>query len=149
MASPNPGLLAALLKTGRLSGVLRWKVNLTAETLKSEANIANWSSYYLNLSEAETLTDCFSLISAELNLPRLTLENFVQNLVTKAQQQKISAEQKVVLALSGWQEFEKNSSADAQNFVSMLDEVAEKLPGLVLVVDGKGEFPEIAQLTSA
>lgn len=149
MASPNPGLLAALLKTGRLTGVLRWKVNLTNEHLKIEANIAKWIGYFLNLSDSKSLEDCFALISTEFDLPKLNLANFVQLISEKFQQQKNTGDQKILLAISGWQELVKNSSTDAQSFVSLLEEIAENLPGLVLFVDSKGEYPDIALLTSA
>lgn len=149
MASPNPGLLAALLKTGRLAGVLRWKVNLTKENLITEANISKWFGYFLDLSNTKSLDDCFALISVEFNLPRLNLSNFVQVVTEKFQQQKNTVDQKVLLALSGWQALVKNNSTDAQSFVSLLEEIAENLSGLVLFVDSKGEYPEIALLTSA
>ena len=149
MASPNPGLLAALLNTGRLTGVLRWKVNLTNENLKIEANIAKWIGYFLNLSDSKSLEDCFALISTEFELPKLNLANFVQLISEKFQQQKNTGDQKILLAISGWQELVKNSSTDAQSFVSLLEEIAENLPGLVLFVDSKGEYPDIALLTSA
>lgn len=149
MASPNPGLLAALLKTGRLAGVLRWKVNLTKQNLITEANISKWFGYFLDLSNTKSLDDCFALISVEFNLPTLNLSNFVQVVTEKFQQQKITNEQKVLLALSGWQELVKNNSTDAQSLIYLLEEIAKDLPGLVLVVDSKGEYPEIALLTSA
>ena len=98
MASPNPGLLAALLKTGRLTGVLRWKVNLTNENLKIEANIAKWIGYFLNLSDTKSLEDCFALISTEFDLPKLNLANFVQLISEKFQQQKNTGDQKILLA---------------------------------------------------
>ena len=84
-----------------------------------------------------------------MNLPKLNLVNFVQLVSEKLQQQKNTDEQKVLLVLSGWQELVKSNLTDAQSFVSLLDDIVQYLPGLALFVDSKGEYPEIALLTSA
>jgi len=144
MASPNPGLLAALLKSGRLSGVLRWKVTVTAEIVATEAGLSKFSGYFLDTTGAKSFADFFSLASNQLGLPNLDLSNFessLKNLVVN--------ESGGFIAWSGWQDLVKENDADALVIAGIFELVTSTWPGVVLAVDPVGKFTDLAELVSA
>ncbi len=149
MASPNLGLLAALLKTGRLTGVVRWKVNMTQESLKVEAQIANYSCVYLDTSAATDLDQTISSLGKQLEEPDLSQENLADRLVHFGAKLKTANPTSILMAWSGWQELVKNDLAGAKFIVEIFEQTAAQWPGAILVIDSKGDFPDLAVLTSA
>lgn len=149
MASPNPGLLAALLKTGRLTGVVRWKVNLSQEALKVEAEIANYSYFFLVTNGIEDLTETISSLGNQLGLVELTRENLVSKLLEFGTTANNSNQKSILVAWSGWQDLVRNDLAGATLVIDALEQAAENWPGAVLVIDSQGNFPDLAVLTSA
>lgn len=149
MASPNPGLLAALLKTGRLTGVVRWKVNLSQEALKVEAEIANYSYFFLVTNGLEDLTETISSLGNQLGLVDLTRENLVTKLLEFGTTANNSSQKSLLVAWSGWQDLVRNDLVGATLVIDALEQAAENWPGAVLVIDSHGNFPDLAVLTSA
>lgn len=144
MASPNPGLLSALLKSGRLTGVLRWKVDLAEDQIKIEANLSGRSGFLLNTSGAKSLSDFFAMAAKQLNLPSSDLTNFETNLVTL-----INSGSEIFIAWSGWQDLVGQSKADGQSIIDIFESFTEKNSTLVLVIDRSGKFDGLSELVSA
>ena len=147
MVSPNPGLLAALLKTGRLSGVLRWKVVLTPETLASECDSAGWRSLTLDTQGARELAELLQISATELGLaPGAgdTLSSWEQAL-SSALTQSVP----VCVTWVGWQDVIGANPVDAQVIVGVFDDILKSHRGLVLIAGHQGNFPNIDELALA
>ena len=149
MASPNLGLLAALLKTGRLTGVVRWKVNMSQESLKIEAQIANYSYFYLITNGACDLTETISSVGKQLDIADLSQENLTTKFLEFGAKMKNSNSTPILLVWSGWQELLRNDLVGANLIVNAFEQATEEWPGAVLVIDSQGNFPDLAVLTSA
>lgn len=149
LASPNPGLLAALLKTGRLIGVVRWKVNLSDEAAQVEASISNWSYFYLDTHGAKTVQDCVNLFATQLKISDLTLFNLAEKLVSLNSQIQLSNAKNIFLVWTGWQDVVANDLAEINLLQESFEHASQQWPGVVLIVDSKGQFPNVAELTSA
>ena len=147
MVSPNPGLLAALLKTGRLTGVLRWKVILADETVSQECASAGWRSAILNTQGAKSLEEFLEISVTELGLSgeaRDTIANWEQ-----AMSGHIVQDVPVCITWLGWQDLVENSRADAAIVVGMFEDILKAQPGLVLISGPQGNFPEVDELALA
>lgn len=140
---PNPGLLAALLKTGRLTGLLRWKVDVTGEEVAVEQAASGFKAFQLDTTGVRNLNDFFAVTATQLNLASCDLTNFVSNLRTLANAPG------VFVTWSGWETFVKENFEDAFAVAQMFDEAAQDWPGVVLVVGKNGKFKDLAELTSA
>ena len=149
MTSPNPGLLAALLKTGRLTGVMRWKVNLSESAAKDEAQIAKWRCHYFDSAGAKTIEDCLAKFSNEPKLAGISLSNLSESFTNLFQENQIEIPSKVLVVWSGWQDLIEADSSQARIISDCLEQVLQDNSGLVLVVDSQGKFPDLDQLTSA
>lgn len=144
MVSPNPGLLGALLNSGHLSGLIRWKVSLTKESIQSESSIARRAGYFLDSTSVKSLEDFLTLTGNQISQKNLNLTNLEQVLLDLP-----VGENGAVLAWSGWQEFLKESPTEAKGIASIFEAVANQANWVFLVVDPKGDFPDLAQLASA
>ena len=71
MAAPIPGLLAAMLKAERLSGVLRWKVNFTAQVISGEAGLAGWDHVWLDTKAVKSEQDFVDVAANQIAKPEL------------------------------------------------------------------------------
>jgi len=144
MASPNPGLLAALLKTGRLTGVLRWKVTVTPEVVATESGLSKFSGYFVDTSGATTIKDFLGLVGNQLGIIDLNLSNFESKLKTLT-----VTESGGFIAWSGWQELVKENIDDAIVAVELFQTVCANWPGVVLAVDPVGKFAGLDELVAA
>lgn len=144
MASPNPGLLSALLKSGRLTGVLRWKVDLTKAQVEVEANLSGRTGYLLDTTGAKSLSDFFALAQNQLNLAETDLTNFENNLAGLT-----SMKSEIFIVWTGWQDLVSQNKSDGQALVDVFESFTETNSTLVLVVDRAGKFDGISELVSA
>ena len=147
MVSPNPGLLAALLKTGRLGGVLRWKVVLSPETVTLECDSAGWRSLAIDTHGARELTELLQISATELGLAQeagTTLATWEQA-VTSALTQAIP----VCITWVGWQDIISANPDDAQVLVGVFEDIFKDHPGLVLIAGHQGNFPRVDELALA
>ena len=140
---PNPGLLAALLKTGRLTGALLWKVELSQDEIATEQSASGFKAIQLDTTGVTDLTDFFAVAAKQLNLPHCDLTNFESNLKT------LACEPGLFVVWSGWEKFVKENFDDANAVTQIFDEVSKTWPGVVLLVGKNGKFKDLAQLTSA
>ena len=137
---PNPGLLAALLKTGRLTGVLRWKVELTAEQVAVEQAASGFTAFQLDTTGVKSLTEFFAVCSKQFNGAATdfsSFESLLKNLNNGAS---------IFVIWSGWEDFAKENYDDALAIVNIFEEVAQTWPGTVLVVGKNGKFKDLAEL---
>lgn len=143
MASPNPGLMAALLKSGRLSGTVRWKMTISPENVATESAASGFTGYYLDTSGVKSLSEFFSVASNQLGLPNLDLTNF---------ESKLSAISKsdsgAFIAWSNWQDLVKEDPSGASGVADIFDQVATTWPGVVFIVDQTGKFDHVTELTA-
>ena len=144
MAAPIPGLLAAMLKAQRLSGVLRWKVNFTEQVISGEAELAGWNYIWLDTRAVTTDRELVDLAANQISSPEL-LDSAISDLVSALVPN--GSEQKTLIVWSNWQELVKADLTTAQNFAEQLDEACREKSAVVVVCDSVGQFPGIAELT--
>ena len=147
MVSPNPGLLAALLKTGRLTGVLRWKVVLVDDAVSQECAAAGWRSALLNTQGAKSLEEFLQISATELGLTveaRSSIAAWEQALVGQ-----IVQDVPVCITWLGWQDLIASNSADAAVVVNIFEDILKSQPGLVLISGPQGNFPQVDELALA
>jgi len=147
VVSPNPGLLAALLKTGKLNGLLRWKVVLADEAVRAECSAANWSSLVLDSSNVKTLEELIQISVAELAIA--TSANPTVSEWEKGLDLAFSGVQPTCLVWLGWQELVKHSKEDAAVAVAIFEDLLKSRDGVVLIVGHQGIFPNIDELALA
>jgi hypothetical protein len=147
VVSPNPGLLAALLKTGKLSGLLRWKVVLADEAVQGECSAANWRPLVLDSRNVRTLEELIQISVVELDIP--TSSNPTVSEWETALETLFSTEQPTCLVWLGWQELVKNAKDDAAVAVSIFEDLLKSRDGVVLIVGHQGTFPDIDELALA
>lgn len=143
MVSPNPGLMAALLKSGHLSGVVRWKVDLSNQIVATEISASGFAGYFLETSGAITLEQTFELFSNQLKFGKLSLTNFESQLKTL-----VPTQAGIFIAWSGWQDFVKTNPEDAAGVIDIFESACESWPGVVLVVDKVGKFQNLNELAA-
>ena len=147
MVSPNPGLLAAFLKTGRLNGVLRWKVLLDEDTVKQECLSAGWRSQLLDTHGAKTLTELLQVAVTELDLSRTASESITS--FEEALRVVMISDAPVCITWLGWQDIISSSPDDAGALVGMFEDILNSHPGLVLIAGHQGTFPRVDELALA
>ena len=147
MVSPNPGLLAALLKTGRLTGVLRWKVVLVDETVSQECAAAGWRSAVLNTQGAKSLDEFLQISASELGLPieaRSNISHWEKALVSQFVENV-----PVCITWLGWSDLIASSPSDAAVVVGIFEDILKEHSGLVLIAGPQGNFPQVDELALA
>jgi len=144
VAAPIPGLLAAMLKAQRLSGVLRWKVNFSEQVISGEAELAGWNYIWLDTRAVTTDRELVDLAANQISSPEL-LDSAISDLVSALVPN--GSEQKTLIVWSNWQELVKADLTTAQNFAEQLDEACREKSAVVIVCDSVGQFPGIAELT--
>ena len=145
VVAPNPGLLAAMLKAQRLTGVLRWKVNFTQAVIAAEAGLAGWDFIWLDSSGARSEQDFIDLVAQQILRPDLVgcdLAVIAHQLVGL---DGVTAS--YCIAWTGWQELVKSDSAAAQRIADELEDAGSEKTNVVLVCDSSGNFPGISELT--
>lgn len=145
VVAPNPGLLAAMLRAQRLSGVLRWKVNFTETVIAAEAGLAGWDYIWLDSSGARSEQDFIDLVAQQILHPELVgcdLATIAQELVSLG-----GATTSHCIAWSGWQELVKSDSSAAQRIADALEDAGNEKASVILVCDSGGNFPGISELT--
>lgn len=145
VVAPNPGLLAAMLKAQRLTGVLRWKVNFTEAVVAAEAGLAGWDYIWLDSSGARSEQDFIDLVAQQILRPDLVgcdLTTIAQELVGLD-----GVAENFCIAWSGWQELVKSDSSAAQRIADELEVAGNEKTNVVLVCDSSGNFPGISELT--
>ena len=145
VVAPNPGLLAAMLKAQRLTGVLRWKVNFTEAVVAAEAGLAGWDYIWLDSSGARSEQDFIDLVAQQILRPDLVgcdLTTIAQELVGLD-----GVAENYCIAWSGWQELVKSDSSAAQRIADELEDAGNEKTNVVLVCDSSGNFPGISELT--
>jgi len=147
VVSPNPGLLAALLKTGRLNGVLRWKVVLADDAVSQECASAGWRSLIMDTHGAKSLNDLLHVSVSELGLPAdahssvATWEQAISSLIAQ--------DTPVCITWVGWQDIVASSPAEATVLVDVFEDILRDHPGLVLIAGHQGKFPSVDELALA
>jgi hypothetical protein len=145
VVAPNPGLLAAMLKAQRLTGVLRWKVNFTEAVIAAEAGLAGWDFIWVDSSGAVSEQDFIDLVAQQLLRPDLVgcdISAIVEELLRRP-----AATTNLCIAWTGWQELVKADSSAAQRIADQLDEAGSEQANVVLVCDSTGNFLGISELT--
>lgn len=145
MVAPSPGLLAAMLKAQRLSGVLRWKVNFTEAVIAAEAGLAGWNYIWLDSSGARSEQDFIDLVARQILRPELVgcdLAAIAQELVSLT-----GVPENYCIAWTGWQELVKSDLIAAQRIADQLDDAGNEKTNVVLVCDSSGNFPGLSELT--
>ena len=145
MAAPNPGLLAAMLKADRLSGVMRWKVNFTESGFKGEANLAAWNGLWLDTSGVKSIQDFVDLAANQTSNPQLvghTLAELIEKMFSSD-----TSDDSMCVAWSGWQDLMKSAPAEALEIAEALELGCQELSAVVLVCDSVGSFPGISELS--
>lgn len=145
VVAPNPGLLAAMLKAQRLTGVLRWKVNFTEAVIAAETGLAGWDYIWLDSSGALSEQDFIDLVAQQLLRPDLVgcvLAVIAQELVGLD-----GVTSNFCIAWTGWQELVKSDSSAAQRIADELEEAGSERANVILVCDSSGNFPGISELT--
>lgn len=136
----NPGLLAALLKTGRLTGVLRWKVDFGKDEIAIEESASGFKAFSLDTSGVSELSEFFAVASKQLGVVATDFGSFESAL------RSLNNEQPIFIVWSGWEQFVKNNYEDAFGIANIFDDVAPNWPGAVLVVGKNGKFRDLAEL---
>lgn len=144
MAAPIPGLLAAMLKAERLSGVLRWKVNFTAQVISGEAGLAGWDHVWLDTKAVKSEQDFVDVAANQIAKPEL-LGKSVAELINILFASK--PETGICIAWTNWQELTKADMAAAEHIADLLDEACQGTAAVVIVCDSVGKFPGISELT--
>ena len=145
VVAPNPGLLAAMLKAQRLTGVLRWKVNFTEAVVAAEAGLAGWDYIWLDSSGARSEQDFIDLVAQQILRPELVgcdLTTIARELVGLD-----GVAENYCIAWSGWQELVKSDSSAAQRIADELEVAGNEKTSVILVCDSSGNFPGISELT--
>lgn len=144
VVSPNPGLLAALVRTGNLSGILRWKVNLNADVVQGEATQCGWTGTWIDTAQLSDTESVLNHFAQELNFPDYfdcttpALSEFMTDV--------LSAETKHFVVWSGWQDYVRANAEHAHEVAQALDFVGVQHNSPIFVVDSTGDFPDIAEL---
>jgi hypothetical protein len=144
---PNSGLLAALLKSDQLSGVLRWKVTLTKESLSQESAIVGWKNFWVDLSGLTKPEEVISELGRSLDLPDY-FDGSLEKL-SVLMPEVCDTETRAVLAISGWQEFVGKNSKSAADLAEALELGAEGSRIVVIVSDPSGNYPGLSELALA
>lgn len=145
MASPNPGLLAAMLKAQRLNGVVRWKVNFTESGFLGEVNLAGWRGTWIETSEVKSLQDFVDVAanqSANPNLIGATLAELIDT-VFSDQDSSVGT----CIAWTGWQDLLKSSPQVALEIAESFDSACQERQAVVMVCGSVGTFPAISELS--
>jgi len=145
VAAPNPGLLAAMLKADRLSGVMRWKVNFTESGFKGEANLAAWTGLWLDTSDVKSIQDFVDLAanqSSNQHLVGHTLAELIEKMFSSD-----TSDSSICVAWSGWQDLIKSDPAAALEIAEALELGCQERSAVVLVCDSVGSFPGISELS--
>ena len=145
MAAPNPGLLAAMLKADRLSGVMRWKVKFTESGFKGEANLAAWNGLWLDTSGVKSIQDFVDLAANQTANPQLvgrTLAELIEKMLSSD-----TSDDSMCVAWSGWQDLMKSAPAEALEIAEALELGCQERSAVVLVCDSVGSFPGISELS--
>ena len=145
VVAPNPGLLAAMLKAQRLTGVLRWKVNFTEAVVAAEAGLAGWNYIWLYSSGAKSEQDFIDLVAQQILRPDLVgcdLAAIAHELVGLD-----GVTPECCIAWTGWQELVKSDAGAAQRIAEELEAAGNEKTNVVLVCDSSGNFPGISELT--
>jgi len=144
VVSPNPGLLAAFVRTGNLSGILRWKVNLGADVVEIEAGQCGWRGLWIDTSAASDVEAVLTRFADQLNFPEYfdktptALGAFLGDV--------LGGEVKGFIVWSGWQELVRQDAVQAGVIAEVLDRVGLEHGCPIFVIDSSGDFPEIAEL---
>jgi hypothetical protein len=144
VATPNPGLLAAMLKAHRLSGVMRWRVNFTESGFKGETNLAGWDGLWLDTSHVKSTQDFVDVVAIQTsnsNFVGRTIEELIEKLVVAE-----DAVGGLCIAWSGWQDLLKASPQAAQDIADSFDLACQDISAVVLVCDTVGSFLGISEL---
>lgn len=147
MVSPNPGLLSALLRTGKLSGLLRWKVTLGEDQIGSETKSAGWQGIWLDTTGARTQEQFIQLVVDALDLGKFASDSLAEFEV--ALRDYLAESPNTAIFWVGWQDLIKHNKSDAQVLARVIEDVIEITSSLVLVVGTAGSFPEIGELSLA
>ena len=145
MAAPNPGLLAAMLKADRLSGVMRWKVNFTESGFKGEANLAAWTGLWLDTSGVKSTQDFVDVAANQTSNPQLvghTLAELIEKMFSSD-----TSDDSICVAWSGWQDLMKSAPAEALEIAEAFELGCQERLAVVLVCDSVGSFPGISELS--
>jgi Barstar (barnase inhibitor) len=147
VVSPNPGLLAALLKTGRLGGVLRWKVVLSPETVTQECIAAGWRSVTLDTHGASSLNELLQISVSELGVELAAGNSLAawDAALTGLMVQDVP----LCITWVGWQDVIAKNPSDAEAIVSVFEDILKDQPGLVLIAGHQGSFPRVDELALA
>jgi len=145
VATPNPGLLAAMLKANRLSGVMRWKVNFNESGFSGETNLAAWNGIWLDTSEVKSIQDFVDFAANQTGNKHLVGRNLADLVETIFPADDSSG--KVCVAWSGWQDFMKAAPQDAQVIAESFDSACQGISAVVVVCDSTGSFPGISELS--
>jgi hypothetical protein len=135
------------LKTGRLTGVLRWKVVLVDETVRQECAAAGWRSAVLNTQGAKTLDEFLQISVTELGLPieaQSSISAWEQALTSQ-----FVDDIPVCITWLGWPDLIASSPADATVVVGIFEDILKEHPGLVLISGPQGNFPQVDELALA
>lgn len=145
VAAPNPGLLAAMLKAQRLSGVMRWKVTFTESGFKGETNLAGWNGIWLETSAVKSVPEFIDVCANQIGNPKLigsSLVEFVETLL--AGDEKLGS---TCIAWSGWHDLIESDSQAALEITEAMEVACQEGSNVVLVCDSVGSFPEISELS--
>lgn len=145
MAAPNPGLLAAMLKAQRLSGVVRWKVNFTEPGFIGESNLAGWNGLWLETSGVKSIQDFVDVAATQISQAQLvgcSLSELIESIFTAD-----SDEKSTCIAWSGWQDLMKSEPQSAQEIAEALDLSCLERSAVIVVCDSVGSFPGISELS--
>jgi len=145
VAAPNPGLLAAMLKADRLSGVMRWKVNFTESGFKGEANLAAWNGLWLDTSGVKSTQDFVDVAANQTSNPQLvghTLAELIEKMFSSD-----TSDDSMCVAWSGWQDLMKSAPAEALEIAEAFELGCQERLAVILVCDSVGSFPGISELS--
>jgi hypothetical protein len=145
VAAPNPGLLAAMLKAQRLSGVMRWKVTFTESGFKGEANLAGWNGIWLETSEVKSIQDFVDVSANQILNPQLvggTLADLVDRIIPID-----LSDSNTCIAWTGWQDLIKSDANAALEIAEALDQVCQERNAVAIVCDSVGSVPGISELS--
>jgi hypothetical protein len=145
VAAPNPGLLAAMLKAQRLSGVLRWKVTFTESGFNGEANLAGWNGVWLETSAVKSVQEFIDVSANQIANSKLvgsSLTEFVEILISR--DEKLG---NTCIAWSGWQDLIKSDPQGALEITDAMEAACLEGSTVVLVCDSVGSFPGISELS--
>lgn len=145
MAAPNPGLLAAMLKAQRLSGVMRWKVTFTESGFKGETNLAGWNGVWLETSSVKSVQEFVDVSANQISIPLLvgsSLAELIQALVSSNEKQVDTC-----IAWSGWQDLIKADPQGALEITEAMELACQEGSTVILVCDSVGSFSGISELS--